>query len=356
MQHWSLDVQHLLTKKTFFSVGYYGSKGTHLIGVVDINNLPAGYALTQTCQLSLTTTGPCQARDANGVPIAFGSIAGGVANQQVLDQIRPYKGYRAINMVKPIFNSNYHSLQTQVTHRFVGSSQIQASYTWGKNLTDNQTDRSTAPMNTYDIGAEYGRAQLDRRHVFRLNYIYELPFFREQRGFVGKILGGWQLSGITTYQSGLPYTLTITAGLYDPAGLGYFGSSNAGGRPNLLCDPNKDAPHTLDEWFNTACVQTTFPAVGPAVPGNSPRGAIDGPTLFKSDATMTKNIRWGERYSLQLKLESFNIFNQTNFTAPATNAAVARTVSPTTGFVGGFGVIAGVRDPRTFQFGIKFNY
>ncbi len=356
MQHWSLDVQHLLAKKTFLSVGYYGSKGTHLIGVVDINNIPAGYALTKTCQLTTTTTGPCQGRDANGVPIAFGSIAGGVANAQVLDQLRPYKGFRAIAMVKPIFNSNYHSLQTQVTQRFTGASQIQASYTWSKNLTDNQTDRSTAPMNTYDIAAEYGRAQLDRRHVLRINYIYELPFFRKQQGFVGKVLGGWQLSGITTYQSGLPYTVTIGSGIYDPAGLGFFGSSPAGGRPNMLCNPNENAPHTFNEWFNTACFQTTYPGSAPAVPGNAPRGAVDGPPLFKSDATLTKNVRWGERYRLQLKLESFNIFNQVNFTAPALVASTARTTSATTGFVSGFGVIGGVRDPRTFQFGIKFSY
>jgi hypothetical protein len=358
MQHWSLDLQHLLTKKTFVSVGYYGSKGTHLIGVIDINNLPAGYALTQTCQTSLTTTGPCQARAADGTPIAFGTAAGAQANEQILDQIRPYKGYRAISMVKPIFNSNYHSLQVQATHRFTSTSNIQLSYTWGKNLTDNQTDRSTAPMNSYDIAREYGRAQLDRRHVVRLNYIYELPFFREQRGFAGKLLGGWQISGITSFQSGLPYTLTIGGGIYDPAGLGYFGSSPAGARPNLTCDPNQNAPRTLDEWFNTSCVQTVYPALAPAVPGNSPRGAINGPTLFKSDATMTKNVRWGtdDRYKLQFKVESFNIFNQTNFGAPATVASTARTVSSTTGFVGGFGVIGSVRDPRTFQFGIKFSY
>ncbi len=356
MQHWSLDIQHLLTPKTFFSVGYYGSKGTHLIGVVDINNLPAGYALTKTCQLTLTTTGPCQAKDANGVPVAFGTSAGAQANEQVLDQIRPYKGYRAITMVKPIFDSNYHSLQAQVTHRFTGASQIQASYTWSKNLTNNQTDRSTAPMNTYNVDAEYGRAQLDRRHALRINYIYEIPFFKKQEGFVGKVLGGWQFSGITQYQSGLPFTLTIGGGIYDPAGLGYFGASPSGARPDLLCDPNKGAPHTFDQWFTTSCVQTVFPGSAPAVPGNSSRGVINGPSIFKTDATMTKNVRWGERYRLQLKVESFNIFNKTNFTSPGTTATIARTVSSTTGFVAGFGVINGVRDPRTFQFGIKFNF
>jgi hypothetical protein len=71
---------------------------------------------------------------------------------------------------------------------------------------------------------------------------------------------------------------------------------------------------------------------------------------------MTKNIRFGERYKLQLKAEAFNVFNQTNFTSPAVVSSTVRTTSATTGLVSGFGVIAGTRDPRSLQFGIKFNF
>lgn len=366
MQHWSLDVQHLLARKTFVQIGYYGSKGTHLIGANDINNLPAGYAGSQTCVLTANsttgatlTTGPCQAKDAQGNLIAF-TGASGTTVERVLDQIRPYRGYRSIAMVEPKYNSNYHSLQVQATQRFSGDSQFQLSYTWSKNLTDNQTDRSTGAQNIYNLPAEYGRAQLDRRHALRINYIYELPFFQSQQGFAGKILGGWQFSGITTYQSGLPFTPTIGTGvsgniLYDPAGLGFFGSSPSGARPNLLCNPNENAPHTVEQWFNISCVQTTFPTSGTGVPGNASRGAIDGPRLFKSDMTLTKNVRFGERYKLQLKAESFNVFNQTNFTSPTLTASTAR-ITNTAGIISGFGVIVGARDPRTFQFGAKFSF
>jgi hypothetical protein len=346
MQQWSFDIQHLLTRKTFVQVGYYGSKGTHLIGIVYINNLPAGYALTQTCQLSTSTTGPCQAGTQANATYFTASVG-----QGQLDQIRPFRGYRAINMVKPIFNSNYHSLQVQATHRFDSVSQVNLAYTWSKNLTDNQTDRSTAPQNTYNIAAEYGRAQPDRRHILTINYIYELPFFKKQNGFVGKTLGGWQLSGIATYQTGLPLTPTLTAGSWDPAGLGYFGSSASGARPRVLCDPNDNAPHTFDQWFNTSCFVGTggsnpLPASGPAVPGDAPRGMIDGPPTTRFDLTMTKNIRWGERYKLQLKAEAFNVFNHTNFGSPGTAVNTAST----------FGIIQSVRDPRTIQLGIKFSY
>lgn len=124
MQHWSLDVQHQLTSKTVVSVGYYGSKGTHLIGVVDINNLRPGYALTQNCAVgtSTTPTRRCQLTDTTTQqPIPFTSANGSL----ILDQIRPYRGYRGIFMIQPKFNSNYHSMQVSATHRFSGASQVQ---------------------------------------------------------------------------------------------------------------------------------------------------------------------------------------------------------------------------------------
>jgi len=344
MQHWSLDVQHQFGKNTVVTVGYYGSKGTHLIGIGDTNNLPAGFALTRQCATgaSTTPTVACQAIDATThLPVSFTSAAG----ELILDQIRPYRGWRGIAFLEPKYNSNYHSLQVSATHRFYRDSQVQLAYTWSKNLTDNQTDRSSAPMNYYDSRAEYGRAALDRRHVTTVNYIYELPWYADQHGAIGKLLGGWQASGIVTYQTGLPFTATYSA--FDPAGLGLLnGSSPAGGRPYLLCDPNVGAPHTFTQWFNTSCFQSTTPTSAPAVPGTSPRGILEGPPTFRVDFTLTKNIRFSERMRLQLRGEAFNLFNHTNFTTFGTAASTLST----------FGVINGTRDPRTLQFGIKFEY
>ena len=155
----------------------------------------------------------------------------------IFDQIRPFRGYRSLNIVQPRFNSNYHSLQVSGQHRFSGTSQVNLAYTWSKNLSDNQTDRSTAPQNSYDIESDYGRAALDRRHVLTVNYIYELPFYKDQKGFAGKLLGGWEVQGIATYQTGLPFTVTTSA--FDPAGLGFIPALIAGGRPNILCNPNE---------------------------------------------------------------------------------------------------------------------
>lgn len=336
MQHWSFDVQHQLTSKTVVDVGYYGSKGTNLIGIVDINLLRPGFATTQLCPVgsSTTPTVPCQLP---GVPFTAASTP--------LDSIRPFRGYRSINIIKPMFNSTYHSLQVSAEHRFTGDSRVGIAYTWSKNLTNNQTDRSTAPQNPYDIDSEYGRAQLDRRHVFVANYIYELPFYRDQRGFAGKLLGGWQASGIVTYQTGIPFTATFSS--YDPAGLGFLGPSTSGPRPNQIGDPNSGAPNTFDQWFNTSAFDPNRPLSGvPNVAGSAGRGTIHGPSLFRVDFTLAKNIRFTESLRLQLRGEVFNLFNKTNFTGFGTNPTL----------LGSYGIVNGARDPRTMQFGIKFYF
>jgi hypothetical protein len=359
MQHWSLDFQHQLTSKTVMTVGYYGSKGTHLIGVTEINDLPPGLALNSFCargndtpQTVGVTLVRCQpagyafrnTATATGNPNVVGTTT--FTDNAILDQLRPYRGYRSITLLQPRYNSNYHSLQVSAQHRFAGESQVQMAYTWSKNLTDSQNDRSNAPQNTYDIRSEYSRAALDRRHVFTLNYIYELPFFTHQNGFVGKALGGWQTSGIVSLQSGLPFTIT-TAG-FDAAGLGNNPAAIAGNRPNLLCDPNENAPHTLQQFINGACLQSR---PGEAitgltnVPGTAGRGIIMGPPTYRVDFTMTKNFRFGENLRLQLRGEAFNVFNHTNFRTIGTNITLAT-----------FNTVTAVRDPRTIQLGAKFYF
>jgi hypothetical protein len=340
MQHWSLDVQHQFGASTVLTVGYYGSKGTHLIGFGEENDLTPGIAVktqcatgTNTLQTPGITTVLCQTPGT-----AFTSTP------PILDQIRPFRGYRSLNILETRYNSNYHSMQAYFQHRLTGASQLNVSYTWSKNLTDNQTSSvSTAPQDLNNIRAEYGRAILDRRHVFNANYVYELPFYREQKDLVGKLLGGWQASGIISYFTGLPFTVTSVS--YDPAGIGFIPAAVAGGRPLLLCDPNANAPNTIDQWFNAACFapQTTTGIAN--IPGNASRGAVDGPPTSRVDFTMSKNLRFSENVNVQLRIESFNVFNHTNFR----NLSTARNATT-------FGQVTTVRDPRIMQFGLKVNF
>ncbi|MEP6903007.1 MAG: carboxypeptidase regulatory-like domain-containing protein [Actinomycetota bacterium] len=340
MQQWSFDVQRQLFKNTVLDVGYYGSKGTHLIGIVDINLLPPGFAVSRgaTGCATGTSTTPTVACQVAGT--AFTSAA----QENILDQIRPFRGYKAVNIIKPKFNSNYHSLQIAFEQRLSGKSQFNVAYTFSKNLTDNQTDRSSAPQNTYDIKSEYGRAQLDRRHIFVANYIYEIPFFLKSEGLTRLLLGGWQTSGIFNYQTGLP--LTATTSNYDPAGLGLIGSSASGARPNQIGNPNSGAVGTQQQFFNISAFQTVFSSAGISnTPGSTGRGVIEGPRTVRFDFSLMKNFHFTESMSLQLRGEAFNIFNTTNFTTVNTNASQAA-----------FGQVTGTRDPRTIQFGAKFYF
>jgi hypothetical protein len=341
MQQWSLDVQQQFGKegKTLVDIGYFGSKGTHLIGAYELNDLPEGKALNSLCAVgtSTTPTVPCQTPG-----FAFTSAA----NSAILDQIRPYRGYRSINMITPQFNSNYHSLQVSAIQRFTGASQIQLAYTWAKNLTDNQTDRSTAPQDSYRIRGDYGRATLDRRHILTVNYIYELPFFKQQHGFVGKTLGGWQVSGISVYNTGLPFTAVTSS--FDAAGLGNVPALVSGNRPNVLCDPNANATHDRLQYFNTACFQlnpTTTTTGVRNVAGNAGRGIIEGPSTQRVDFSLIKNIQFSENVRLQLRGEAFNIFNHTNFRTLSVNVTAAN-----------YGQVTAVRDPRTIQLGAKLSF
>lgn len=332
VQSWSLDLQHQFGSKTLVTAGYFGSKGTHLTGLIDLNNLPAGFALTQTCRtnnVTPATFGPCQ---------TAGQFTSST-QELILNQIRPYRGLGPVRTLQTRFNSNYHSLQITAQRRFSRSSQINLAYTWARNLTNSQNEFATAPQNTYNLGDEYARANLDRRHVLNVNYIYELPFYEQQKGALGKLLGGWQISGITYYFTGLGFTATTSN--TDPAGLGVLSASPSGYRPDVTCNPNQGGARTFAQWFNTTCFATpTVSSRG----GNESRNVITGPPTTRFDATLAKNIRISESKSVQLRWEVFNVFNHTNFTTLALAFSTPAT----------FGTVTGVRDPRTMQLAAKF--
>jgi hypothetical protein len=331
LQQWSLDVQRDVGRGFLLDVGYYGSKGTHLIGVMDINQPQPGAYLTKIPQCSATVTKNCVQ------PGAF--ITG--ATTPLLNQIRPFLGYSGIDAIEPIFNSNYNSMQVNVQKRFRGSSMINVAYTWSHNLTDNQTDRSTAPQDSYCIHCDYGPSQQDRRHVFITNFVYELPYYKTQGGVVGHLLGGWELSGIVTFQSGLPFTVSSPFDA-DPSGQGCLGPSPCAVRPDLVADPNA-APHTLLNWFNATAFAP--PPAGQTFNGTSGRGVVRGPGFGRWDTSLFKNIRITERVNSQFRVEAFNVFNHTNYNTVNTS------MSSTT-----FGQVTGARDPRIMQLGAKLNF
>lgn len=320
-QNWSLDIQRQVTPTFLIDVGFFGNKGTHLLGIVDLNEVPPGVVYS---------SGLLPA----GTPVTS-------ANTPRLNAIRPYQGYVAVNTLETWFNSNYNSLQISAQKRFAEGSFINLAYTWSRGLTNNQTDRSSAPQNFYNItGGEYGPSQIDRTQVLTVNYVYEFPWMKSQQGFVGHMVGGWQISGITTYYTGLP--LTVTSSAVDPGGLGLLGASASSGRPDMVGDPNS-GPETIGQFFNTSAF--AFVPTGVVRPGNAGRGTVRGPGVGRWDFSIFKNFKVREAMNFQFRAEMFNIFNHTNFDG------VGTTFGSTT-----FGRVTSTRDPRNIQFGLKFNF
>lgn len=329
-QMFNLDVQHQLTPTTKIDISYVGNLGRHLIGIVDIN-MPQ--------------------------PLAFRNIPGYCTGDvstctfdgydyDLLNQVRPYKGFDAINLFSPVFTSNYNGLQTQFQKQFTSNSQIVVNYTWSHTLTTASGDYRAA-QNTYDLRADYGNSDFDRRHVFTANYVYFLPFFKSQQGFLGHLLGGWELSGVAYLNSGRHYTASTSSCRQDRAGLGLCGNTWSGARPDQIGDPNADAPHTIAKWFNTGAF-ALVPANEARI-GNAQRGTIVGPANVRWDASFFKNTKINERFSTQFRAEFFNVLNHTNFGQGAPASAFSSLTSTSSLF----GRIANARDPRQIQLALK---
>jgi hypothetical protein len=330
-QQWSLEIQREITPTTKLNVAYVGTKGTHLLGIVDVNTVQPGLAYSSGYAAPNTI---------------FTS-----ANEALLNNLRPFKGYNSINTIEPWFNSNYHSMQVYGQKQFIKTTSMVAfSYTWSRAVTDNGSDRSNAPQNAYNFhDGEYGLAGFNRSHIFNVNFVYALPFFQGQHGFVEKALGGWQVAGIVNAYSGQANTVTVTgttAWSGDPAALGIIGSSSASLRPDLVCDPNSGAPHTRQQWFNTSCF-APVPA-GVHRPGNAGRGIVTGPGYQGWKLSLSKQVLFGPdgRFRFQFRTEAANVFNHTNPNGFGS-------LNPTSTL---FGTISSYRDPRIIQFGLKLYF
>jgi len=321
---YNLSVQHELLPNTVLEVGYVGTKGTHLLGDVDMNQP---------------------------------TVATRLANPEVYENaFAPYLGFGAITSRATIYTSNYNSLQASLNHRFSRGLTLGAAYTWSKLLTTNPYDRTLAAYDSYDLKQSYGASVLNTPQMFVMSYVYDFPFFKNNHSAAGYALGGWELSGITTIQSGqsqiitqsndpwslvttpntTPYCSTAPCPLY-PGGLG-MGGSTVSIRADQIGDPH--GPKSVSEFFNTGAFAQ---AVGHF--GSSRPGALLGPGFQIWDMSLIKNFSFGERVSLQLRLETFNTFNHGNPSSIDTNVND-----------GAFGSVNGWHDPRTVQLGGKIRF
>ena len=323
IQQFNVGVQYELMKDLVFDAAYVGNKGTKLNGFRNLN------------QRAVITN-------------ANGSQAAGA---------RPYAAFGDIQWMENRVLSNYNSMQLRLERRFTRGFSALLSYTWGKALTEAPDHISTSsvgagfdtgtfrePQNGNNLKAERGLAEFDVKHRFVASYIYELPFGKGRRwgsnwsGLTDAFLGGWQMSGINTFQSGLGLTATLAGSTV----LNIGGERRA--RPNVVGNPVlPDDQRTLQRWFNTDAFAAFNPA--PQAFGNEGVGVMRGPGYVNFDFTFSKSFDITEDIRFQFRTELFNAFNRANFGPPN----IARDSS-------GFGQILSASNARIIQFGAKIYF
>lgn len=300
IQRWSAGMQRELPSGMLLDMAYVGTKGTRLFASEDGNPL-----VTQ--ELRVPVPSFVTRREAR------------------LDQLQ---GSRLIRTNGG--SSTYHAAQFEVKRRFANGFGFTSAYTWSKTI-DNASEifsfGNTSSLQNTSVPSFFGGLQIDRglgffdrTHRLVFTYIYELPFQKEQRGVLGKIAGGWQLSGISTYESGVPYTV---ANGQDADGLG--GSTfdrpdfNPAGRAGVRAVPNRTSPtgYVNPDDGNAPIDPREARYIGIAAndgtrrtpPGNLGRNTERGPGLKNWDVNIIKNFRIAERVRLEFRTEFFNIWN-----------------------------------------------
>ena len=263
--------------------------------------------------------------DINAIPFGGGTD----------DRLRPYKGYGTINQRKSDANSYYYAGQFYIAKR-KGDLLGTASYTWSKVLTD-ASNFNDNPEDPFNRQFNYGPASFDRRHVFVATYTYAPSMFRSSdEGWKRYLLDGFELSGITRYQSGRPFTITANA-----LTTGTRRADIIEGVDLYLRDDR--------QWVNPAA----FARPNDARRGTSSVGSVWGPSFTVWDFSARKRLRFNESMNLTLQLDLFNAFNKANFSTMGTN--VSSFDANGVGVVGGgFGVLNASGPGRSIQLGARF--
>ena len=326
----SLGVQRELAPSVIAVVQYAGSTGWHQSDDRALNTLP------------LTDVN----NPANPYDLRQG-VAGGTLNANLY---RQFPGFSSIQQEENTTNFSYNSLQAGLRMENRHNLTVQFAYTYSHAIDQVSGDLGSV-SNPFNTAYDRGSGSLDRRHIFNANYIYNLPFFQHGNTPERIFLAGWSISGITVAQTGTPQPINYNG----PDTLG-IGGGNISNRPNLV--GRVSYPHSRLSWFNNAVVSPTQkgPFGVPLAPwqggtgqgwGSAGKDTIVLPGLFNWNIALFKSIPLssGEGPKLQLRFESFNTFNHTQFQ------------NIDSGFNdGNFGQVTSAYDARTLQLGAKLNF
>lgn len=317
---------------------------------ISTSYIPANQKLPSVDQWNFTVERNL-AKDLNLSVAYVGNVARHLNSGFQLNAAIPGPG--PLNPRRPLFNlfgitqgifdkcdcssSNYNALQVRGEKRYGGSYSLIASYTYSKTMNFGEFG---TPTDQYNANLDYGPAGFDRTHVFTLAHTVVLPFGRGRRylssgnRLMQAIAGGWQFAGITSVESGLPFSPTLS----NNASL----NSDMSLRPNIVGDPMAGFSQSRNQWFNAAAY---------AVPaqfafGNAARNSLRGPNFFNMDLALHKTFAITERVGLQFRWEVFNVLNRTNLALPNTNTDA-----------GTPGLITDIAQPmRNMQFGARLSW
>jgi hypothetical protein len=335
VQQFNVNVEHQLPGQLLLTVGYAGSRASHIL--VDGNNLNVG-SPTACGTVSGYTLGCGPGGSAFGLPATNFP-------------------YSTIENISDIGIAHYNSLQIKAETKSARHGLYALiGYTYSRNNDTGYTDGlgSNLGATYYPLPGwqqlDWGLSQINLDSVFTASVIYELPFGKGKaygsswNGAVNAILGNWEVTAIEKATTGFPVFVVANNG----SGVNFENNGNSLSRPNQVCNPVLSNP-TINEWFNTSCF--VDPPAGQL--GNASRTPLSGPGFVNTDFSAIKHfvLPWREGMRLDLRAEVFNLFNHPQFGTPggSTCAACPQLDTP------GFGSIdTTVNNPRLVQIALKF--
>jgi Carboxypeptidase regulatory-like domain len=392
MQQWNLSLEREIFKNTVVQAGYVGSKGTHLAEQLDANQLmplaaadnpynPGEPIVTQDqmnpIDPTLNSTGQMVNTDCGALTVNNKPVTGDAITHLTIacggdpSPFRKFVGFGTVTSKSYNANSIYNSFQISI-RRTIAPLVVSASYTYSHSIDDSSDWQDQNFVNSFDPRANRASSNFDERHILTFSYVYSLPSFNLE-GWKKTAFAGWQFSGITSYNTGQPFS--VLNGIFaDNAGVANGVGTN-GSYPELVGDPYSKP--------SAAAIAALAPGSGPllynpaafAQPtgltfGTATRNFLNNPSRLNFDMALFKTFTIHEAIALQFRAEAFNVFNHTewasgNPTASTTgsggvaNATIAcyggtnNSAADPACLGNGFLQPQAAHDPRILQFGLK---
>jgi hypothetical protein len=298
-QQWNLTVQREVWKQVVLTAAYLGSKGTHLLLLEEEN--PGIYIPGQSTTVNINSR-------------------------------RIYTNFQTITEDISAGPSSYNAFQLNWNRRFSGGFTLLGSYVYSKSMdiasNDGNSGLGNQARNPFDWNLDYGPSDFDLRHRFVTSFVYQIPGVKSGNTFAHALTSGWQLDGILTLQTGLPFS--VLAGV-DRSLIG-VAEDHADVHGPVAVYNGRSRASKINQYFNTSAF--SLPALGTF--GTSGRNIIHGPGLENFDAGLFKIIPIHEQRSLELRWETFNSLNHPNLSNPNnsfTSSAFGRITASNSGRV-----------------------